>query len=154
MDKLLPVVVAMSGGVDSSVAAALLHPERYYAAASLSGVLSMAIMSTHPDDERQPEFMHLFGDLSKVMAQPYDRIGPDLQQKYYELHPYNITRLIKGKELEDDDATHNVYTRAGEYYHTWLDAGYLLPETQPALVDQEAGPVRFKFGIDYLAPSE
>ncbi len=73
------------------------------------------------------------GDLSKVMAQPYDRIGPDLQQKYYELHPYNITRLIKGKELGDDDATHNVYTRAGEYYHTWLDAGYLLPETQPAL---------------------
>ena len=59
--------------------------------------------------------------------------GPDLQQKYYELHPYNITRLIKGKELGDDDAAHNVYTRAGEYYHTWLDAGYLLPETQPAL---------------------
>lgn len=76
---------------------------------------------------------HKIGDLSRVVSQPYDRIGPDLQQKYYELHPYNITRLIKGKELGDDDAAHNVYTRAGEYYHTWLDAGYLLPETQPAL---------------------
>jgi uncharacterized protein (DUF1015 family) len=73
------------------------------------------------------------GDLSKVMSQPYDRIGPDLQQQYYDLHAYNITRLIKGKEYEHDRADHNVYTRAGEYYRTWLDAGYLLPETQPAL---------------------
>ena len=73
------------------------------------------------------------GDLSKVVSQPYDRIGPELQQKYYELHPYNVTRLIKGKELEDDNAQFNVYTRAGEYYHIWLDAGYLLPETRPAL---------------------
>lgn len=35
-----------------------------------------------------------------------------------------------------------------------MDPLYDLPETQPALVDQEAGPVRIKFGIDYLAPSE
>ncbi len=73
------------------------------------------------------------GDLSKVVSQPYDRIGPDLQRQYYDLHPYNITRLIKGKEYGDDRPDHNVYTRAGEYYRTWLDAGYLLPETQPAL---------------------
>jgi hypothetical protein len=35
-----------------------------------------------------------------------------------------------------------------------MDPLYDLPENQPALVDQEAGPVRIKFGIDYLAPSE
>jgi len=62
-------------------------------------------------------------DLSKVVSQPYDRIGPDLQQKYYDLHPYNITRLIKGKEYKDDRADYNVYTRAGDYDRTWLDAG-------------------------------
>ncbi len=73
------------------------------------------------------------GDLSKVVSQPYDRIGPDLQDKYYDLHPYNVTRLIKGREYDDDQPDHNVYTRAGEYYQTWLDAGYLLPETRPAL---------------------
>ena len=73
------------------------------------------------------------GDLSKVVSQPYDRIGPDLQDRYYNLHPYNITRLIKGREFEGDGADHNVYTRARDYYQTWLDAGYLLPETQPAL---------------------
>jgi len=72
-------------------------------------------------------------DLSRVVSQPYDRIGPDLQRKYYDLHPYNITRLIKGKEFDDDQPDHNVYTRASDYYQTWLDAGYLLPETQPAL---------------------
>jgi uncharacterized protein (DUF1015 family) len=73
------------------------------------------------------------GDLSKVVSQPYDRIGTDLQDSYYNLHPYNVTRLIKGKEYGDDHSGHNVYTRAGDYYRTWLDAGYLLPETQPAL---------------------
>lgn len=31
---------------------------------------------------------------------------------------------------------------------------YDLPENQPALVDQQAGPVKIKFGVDYLAPSE
>jgi hypothetical protein len=31
---------------------------------------------------------------------------------------------------------------------------YDLSETQPALVDQEAGPVRIKFGVDYLSASE
>jgi uncharacterized protein (DUF1015 family) len=73
------------------------------------------------------------GDLGKVVSQPYDRIGPDLQEEYYNLHPYNVTRLIKGKDFEDDQPDHNVYTRAGDYYRTWLDAGYLLPETRPAL---------------------
>ncbi|MBN1136630.1 MAG: DUF1015 domain-containing protein [Anaerolineae bacterium] len=73
------------------------------------------------------------GDLSKVVSQPYDRIGPDLQDKYYDLHPYNVTRLIKGKEYEDDRPGHDVYSRARDYYRTWLDAGYLLPETRPAL---------------------
>jgi uncharacterized protein (DUF1015 family) len=76
---------------------------------------------------------HKVGDLSKVVTQPYDRIGPDLQEKYYNLHPYNMVRLIKGQELDDDQAENNVYTRARDYCQTWLDAGYLLRDTQPAL---------------------
>jgi len=31
---------------------------------------------------------------------------------------------------------------------------YDLPESQPALVDQEAGPVKIKFGVDYLSDAE
>ncbi len=76
---------------------------------------------------------HKIGHLSKVVSQPYDRIGPDLQEQYYRLHPYNVVRLIKGQEFEDDTAENNVYTRARDYCQTWLDAGYLLRDAQPAL---------------------
>jgi uncharacterized protein (DUF1015 family) len=76
---------------------------------------------------------HKVGDLSKVVSQPYDRVRYGLQQQYYDLHPYNIVRIIKGKEYGDDGPDHNVYTRARDYYDTWLDAGYLLRDPEPAL---------------------
>jgi uncharacterized protein (DUF1015 family) len=76
---------------------------------------------------------HKVGTLSKVVSQPYDRIGSDLQKKYYALHPYNIVRLIRGEEFQDDTPDDNVYSRARDYYHTWLDAGYLLRDPAPAL---------------------
>jgi uncharacterized protein (DUF1015 family) len=76
---------------------------------------------------------HKVGDLSKVVSQPYDRIRYGLQEQYYDLHPYNIVRITKGKEFDDDAPEHNVYTRARDYYHAWLDAGYLLRDTAPAL---------------------
>ncbi len=73
------------------------------------------------------------GDLSKVVSQPYDRIGPDLQKKYYDLHQYNIVRLIRGQEFDDDTPEQNVYTRARDFFQSWLDAGYLLRDPTPAL---------------------
>jgi uncharacterized protein (DUF1015 family) len=76
---------------------------------------------------------HKVGDLSKVVSQPYDRVRYGLQEQYYALHPYNIVRITKGREYENDGPDHNVYTRAHDYYHTWLDAGYLLRDTEPAL---------------------
>lgn len=75
---------------------------------------------------------HKVGDLSKVISQPYDRVRYGLQDQYYDLHPYNIVRITKGRALGDDTAENNVYTRARDYYHTWLDAGYLLREPTPA----------------------
>jgi uncharacterized protein (DUF1015 family) len=73
------------------------------------------------------------GDLSKVVCQPYDRVRYGLQEQYYDLHPYNMVRITKGIEYEDDAPDHSVYTRARDYYHTWLDAGYLLRDPAPAL---------------------
>ena len=52
--------------------AALLHPERYAAAASFSGVLSLAILQAMPDDPRQDEFAFLFGDLGKLSGSEHD----------------------------------------------------------------------------------
>lgn len=72
------------------------------------------------------------GDLGQVVTQPYDRIGPELQREYYDLHRYNIVRLIQGQKFEDDTPGHNVYTRAHDFYRTWLEAGYLLRDAAPA----------------------
>ena len=77
---------------------------------------------------------HKVQDLSKVVTQPYDRIRTDLQDRYYDLHPYNIVRIIKGRELETDTPDgENVYTRAADYCRAWLDAGYLQRGAKPAL---------------------
>ena len=76
---------------------------------------------------------HKVGDLSKVVSQPYDRVHDELQNQYYALHPFNIVRITKGREHPDDTPTDNVYTRARDYFHTWLDAGYLLRDPEPAL---------------------
>jgi uncharacterized protein (DUF1015 family) len=55
-----------------------------------------------------------------------------LQDEYYDLHPYNVVRIIKGREVEGATPDHNVYTHARDFYQTWLDAGYLLRDTEPA----------------------
>jgi S-formylglutathione hydrolase FrmB len=52
--------------------AALLHPERYFAAASFSGVLSLAVLALLPDDPRKAEFAQLFGDLEKLSGSDHD----------------------------------------------------------------------------------
>ena len=73
-------------------------------------------------------------DLSEVVSQPYDRVRYGLQEEYYDLHPYNVVRIIKGRELEGDAPDgDNVYTRARDYFQTWLDAGYLARDAEPAL---------------------
>jgi uncharacterized protein (DUF1015 family) len=73
-------------------------------------------------------------DLSLVVSQPYDRVRYGLQDEYYGLHPYNIVRITKGRELEGDAPDgENVYSRARGYYQSWLDEGYLMRDTEPAL---------------------
>jgi len=72
-------------------------------------------------------------DLSAVISQPYDRVRHGLQDKYYDLSPYNIVRIIKGKEQAGDGEGSNVYTRARDTYEAWLEEGVLMREEVPAL---------------------
>jgi uncharacterized protein (DUF1015 family) len=73
------------------------------------------------------------GDLSDVISQPYDRVRHGLQDKYYDLSPFNIVHIIRGKEMEGDDEEENVYTRARDYFQTWQESGVLMREDAPAL---------------------
>ncbi len=72
-------------------------------------------------------------DLSTVISQPYDRVRHGLQDKYYNLSTYTIVRIIKGKKQAGDDEANNVYTRARDYYQSWLREGVLTREQSPAL---------------------
>ena len=76
-------------------------------------------------------------DLSQVVSQPFDRVRYGLQEQYYELSPYNVVRIAKGKENATDDpgrpGGQNVYTRARAYYDLWRAEQVLVQEAEPAL---------------------
>lgn len=72
-------------------------------------------------------------DMSKVVTPPYDVISPQEQEAYYQRHPYNIIRLIKGKDEPGDDDKENKYTRAAHLFKTWFKEGIFLKESVPAI---------------------
>ena len=64
-------------------------------------------------------------DLEKVVTQPYDKIDRQQQEQYYNQSPYNIVRLILGKE-------ENRYQSAADNLEDWI-------KNQILIRDQEAG---------------
>jgi uncharacterized protein (DUF1015 family) len=82
-----------------------------------------------------------FEDMQVVVSQPYDKIDGVFQQKYYDLSPYNIVRIILGKAETGDRPTQpegpNVYTRARSCYQQWLREGVLVREDRPAFYAYE-----------------
>jgi uncharacterized protein (DUF1015 family) len=82
-------------------------------------------------------------EMEDVVTQPYDKITPEMQQRYYERSPYNLIRIILGKHEPGDtepqeflpagEQAHNVYTRAAEYLKEWRAEGVLAEEAEPAL---------------------
>jgi uncharacterized protein (DUF1015 family) len=72
-------------------------------------------------------------DMQDVVTQPYDKITPAMQQRYYDASPYNLVRVILGKPEPGDDEETNVYTRAAEYLKSWRRQNILREESEPAL---------------------
>jgi len=72
-------------------------------------------------------------NMEDVVTQPYDKITPAMQQRYYEASPYNLIRVILGKHEPDDTEQENVYTRAAESLRTWRKEHILAEESEPAL---------------------
>ena len=69
--------------------------------------------------------------LEDVVTQPYDKITPEMQSRYYDLSPHNLVRIILGKSGETDTPTFNTYSRAAEYFHDWRSAGNLKQDSEP-----------------------
>jgi uncharacterized protein (DUF1015 family) len=73
------------------------------------------------------------GNLSDVIAPPYDVIDPALQQALYDRSPYNVVRLILNKELPSDGPNSNRYTRAGQTLRDWQQAGVIVQDSGRSL---------------------
>jgi uncharacterized protein (DUF1015 family) len=73
------------------------------------------------------------GDLSTLVAPPYDIIYDEWRERLYERNPYNIIRLIKTKDEPGDNQTTTRYTRARDYIESWMNKGILALEEKPAV---------------------
>jgi uncharacterized protein (DUF1015 family) len=69
---------------------------------------------------------------SQVVTQPYDKITPAMQERYYAASPYNLVRIILGRR-EPDSAGDNVYTRAAVYASQWRGEGILRQDSSPSI---------------------
>jgi len=71
--------------------------------------------------------------LEDVLTQPYDKITPEMQGKYYERSAHNLVRIILGKAGETDSDAFNMYSRAQEYFHDWRSGGVLKQDSEPGI---------------------
>jgi uncharacterized protein (DUF1015 family) len=68
-----------------------------------------------------------------VLTQPYDKISPEMQQRYYDLSPDNLITIEKGKNLADDTDRNNVHTRAADKLHELIAKHALGQDAQPSI---------------------
>lgn len=73
------------------------------------------------------------GELSDVVAPPYDVIDPSLQDALYDKHPANVIRLILNRDEPGDDEATNRYSRAAQFFKNWQREGVLQREGEAAL---------------------
>ena len=72
-------------------------------------------------------------DLAQVVTQPYDKISPEMRERYYAASPYNLVRIILGKPEATDGPRENVYTRAAGYFQQWREQHILLEDDEPSI---------------------
>ena len=93
------LIAGNSMGGYGAFKAAFLHPDLYSAAASLSGVLSLAFIQAYPNDPRRPEFEFLFGDVEKLAGSEHD---PAAWLERAAARPSNLPRLYMACGRQDD----------------------------------------------------
>jgi uncharacterized protein (DUF1015 family) len=72
-------------------------------------------------------------DLTRVVTQPYDKITPEMQNRYYDASPHNLVRIVLGKPQPTDHLKENVYTRAAASFQNWHRQGIFLQDSEQSL---------------------
>jgi uncharacterized protein (DUF1015 family) len=81
--------------------------------------------------------------LKDVLTQPYDKISPEMQDRYYAASPYNLITIEKGRVLPGDSDKNNVYTRAAKKVDEWIAEKILA---------QDAAPSIYIYSQEFLVP--
>ena len=81
--------------------------------------------------------------LKDVLTQPYDKITPEMQERYYAASPYNLISIEKGRVQPSDAAGNNVYTRAAKKVDEWIASKILV---------QDAAPSIYVYSQEFLVP--
>lgn len=94
------------------------------------------------------------GNLSRVVALPYDVINRKMQDKYYKSSLHNIVRIILRKEKDKQK-----YIKAASCLNDWIRANVIIKEEKPAfyVIEQTffIGKKNFKrFGVFCLVKLE
>jgi uncharacterized protein (DUF1015 family) len=70
---------------------------------------------------------------TEVLTQPYDKITPAMQDRYYAASAQNLVRIILGRHKETDNTTDNVYSRAAACFRDWREQGVLRQDALPSV---------------------
>ena len=81
---------------------------------------------------------------AQVVTQPYDKITPAMQERYYATSPFNLVRIILGRREASDNTTENVYTRAAAFGRQWREQ---------AVLQQDSAPSIYVYSQTFTAPS-
>ncbi len=68
----------------------------------------------------------------RVLTQPYDKISPAMQEKYYAADPHNLIAVEKGRAYPGDTPQNNVYTRAGAAIEDWIRNHIIVQDPAPS----------------------
>jgi uncharacterized protein (DUF1015 family) len=81
--------------------------------------------------------------LDDVLTQPYDKITPAMQERYYGASPYNLIAIEKGKPFPDDTPENNVYKRGERKLQEWITQKILVADQTPAI---------YVYSQEYMVP--
>ncbi len=79
----------------------------------------------------------------RVLTQPYDKISPAMQEKYYAADPHNLITVEKGLSYAGDTPQNNVYTRAAAALEDWI---------RNEVVVQDPAPSFYAYTQEYTVP--
>jgi uncharacterized protein (DUF1015 family) len=80
----------------------------------------------------------------RVLTQPYDKISPAMQEKYYAADPHNLISVEKGRAYPSDTPQNNIHTRAAAAIADWIRSN---------VVTQDPTPSFYSYTQEYTVPN-